>query len=78
MSMASSATDYERQMIDKEFVEIRKRYTDILRQMIDKYDVLPEWAFNPAASCGCGDKCSVGKTDLNRMNQVLPAEKEAG
>jgi hypothetical protein len=65
--------EYQEELLRRDFEEIRARYTQLLRELLEKGEVLPDWALNPAAACACGDKCSTGSTDLDRLSsRVLP------
>lgn len=66
----------DERLLRKEFDEIRARYTDLLRDVLQTNDVLPDWLLNPAQACGCGDKCSTGTTDMDRLNTVVFPEKQ--
>ncbi|GIM28317.1 hypothetical protein CPJCM30710_09830 [Clostridium polyendosporum] len=51
--------------LNENFLEIRKKYTVILKEILDKYDTLPDWVFSSeargeAGGCSVGEKCSVG------------------
>jgi hypothetical protein len=56
--------------------ELKRRYTDIVREIIAKSRILPDWAFTPAAKCGCGDSCSTGKTKLGPIREDIEAVRK--
>jgi hypothetical protein len=66
---------YIDELIRKQFDEIRAEYAGLLREILTTSKSIPDWVINPAMGCACGDKCSTGTTDMDRISErVLPAQ----
>lgn len=63
---------------EEALMAIRKRYTEIMREILAASDTLPDWVFNPVQACECGDKCGTGTTRAgNLLDQIVNPAKGA-
>jgi len=73
--MPDEGEQYVEELMRRQFDEIRAEYSDLLREILATSKSVPDWVINPAMGCACGDKCSTGSTDMDRIDQrVLPAQ----
>lgn len=74
--MSPSPESLREEATGEQIAELRRRYTALLREIVERTDVLPDWTVSPLAGCACGDKCSTGTTDMEKLSQRVTPVRE--